>query len=318
MIAPERTYDFFRGLTLFVILLLLSTSALAASPPKVVVGVLPTYNQGGSNYGPEFCQHLTTMIYQELQSSSVQPFLLNPGGLYTATADEYTLDYARKSDVDVALVTVLLTTEMPAKGDFTIKVKADLVDLKNGASMASWQSTTPINRHEVAHEAFATVGDNNSRVGQLRDQMSLFRSSEKPFEKQALGGAARKIAQDVNSQVVRGVASVTPAREAQPVASGGGACNINFKVGYVTKHASSKSYDLIVNGKNETLDIKDGEVPLSVPSGPLLIQLAVHDAPYKVPKQDLYQLSAQLDCSQNHHDLRYEIGQVGEGFVKWQ
>jgi len=25
-----------------------------------------------------------------------------------------------------------------------------------------------------------------------------------------------------------------------------------------------------------------------------------------------------LDCSQNHHDLRYEIGQVGEGFVKWQ
>ena len=76
--APERTCDFFRGFTLFVILLLLSTSVLAASPAKVVVGVLPTYNQGGSNYGPEFCQHLTTMIYQELQSSSVQPFLLNP------------------------------------------------------------------------------------------------------------------------------------------------------------------------------------------------------------------------------------------------
>ncbi len=131
MTAPDRTCGFLRGFTLVAILLLFSTFALAAAPAKVVVGVLPTYDQGGSNYGPEFCQHLTTMIFQELQSSSVQPLLLNPGGLYTGTADEYTLDYARKSDVDVALVTVLLTTDMPAKGDFTIKVKADLVDLKN-------------------------------------------------------------------------------------------------------------------------------------------------------------------------------------------
>ena len=318
MIVPDRICGFSRRFTLVVILLLSSTFALATSPAKVVVGVLPTYDQGGSNYGPEFCQHLTTMIFQELQGSLVQPLLLNPGGLYTGTADEYTLDYARKSDVDVALVTVLLTTDMPAKGDFTIKVKADLVDLKAGASMASWQSTTAINRHEVAHEAFETLGDSNSRVGQMRDSMALLRSSSKPFEKQAIGAAARKIAQDINSQAVRGAASVTPTREALALASGGAPCSISFKVGYVTKHASSKSYDLIVNGKDETLDVKDGEVPLSVPSGPLLIQLAVHDAPYKVPKQDLYQLNAQLDCSQNHHDLRYEIGQVGEGFVKWQ
>jgi hypothetical protein len=318
MVVPDRICDFSRGFTLVVILLLLSTLAWAASPTKVAVGVLPTYDQGGSSFGPEFCQHLTTMIFQELQSSSVEPLLLNPGGLYTGTADEYTLDYARKNDVDVALITVLLTTEMPAKGDFTIKVKSDLVDLKTGASMASWQSTTAINRHEVAHEAFETLGNSNNRAGQVRDQMALYRSSSKPFEKQPLGAAARKIAQDMNSQVTRGAASVTATREARPMASGGGPCNINFKVGYVTKHASSKSYDLIVNGKDETLDIKDGEVPLSVPSGPLLIQLAVHDAPYKVPKQDLYQLNAQLDCSQNHHDLRYEIGQVGEGFVKWQ
>jgi hypothetical protein len=309
MIDRDRIY--------IVVFVLLFTSLLRASPGKVVVGVLPTYDQGGSNFGPEFCQHLTTGIFQELQNSAVEPLLLNPGGLYSATADEYTLDYARKSGVDVALVTVLLTTEMPPKGDFTIKVKGDLIDLKTGTSMLSWQSTTTINRHDVAHEAFEKLGDNNGRVGQARDQLTLFRPSSKPFEKQPLGGAARKIAQDVNTQIARGAASVTPTQEAKPVASGG-PCKVNFKVGYVTKHASSRSYDLIVNGKDETLDISDGQLPLSVPSGPLLIQLAVHDAPYKVPKQDLYQLNAQLDCSQNPHELRYEIGQVGEGFVKWQ
>lgn len=301
-----------------VVTILLSLPTLAAPAGKVVVGVFPTYDQGGSNYGPEFCQHLSTMIYQELQSSSVEPRLLNPGGLYTATADEYTLEYARKSNVDTALITVLLNTEMPDKGDFTIKVKGDLIDLKTGASIVSWQSTTPIKRNEVAHEAFQKLGDSNSRVGQVRSDIALFRSSEKPFEKQALGNAARKIAQDMNTQVTHGAGSVTPTNEPQPAASGSEPCKINFKVSYVKKHAASKSYDLIVNGKNETLQITDGEVPLSVPSGSLLIQLAVHDAPYKVPKQDLYQISAPLDCSQGHHDLVYEIGQVGEGFVKWQ
>lgn len=295
----------------------LFTSLLAASSGKVVVGVLPTYDQGGSNFGPDFCQHLTTMIFEELQNSTVQPILLNPGGLYTATADEYTLDYANKSGADVALITVLLNTEMPAKGDFTIKVKADLIELKNGTSLLSWQSTTPINRHDVAHEAFEKLGDNNSHIGQARDQLALFRPSSKPFDKQPLGGAARKIAQDINGKVVQGSVSITPTQEVKPVGAGG-PCKINFKVGYVTKHASSKSYDLIVNGKDETLDITDGEIALSAPSGPLLIQLAVHDAPYKVPKQDLYQLNAELDCSQSPHELRYEIGQVGEGFVKWQ
>jgi len=296
---------------------LVFTSLLSAAPGKVVVGVLPTYDQGGSNFGPEFCQHLTTMIYEEMQSSAVQPLLLNPGGLYTAMADEYTIDYAKKSGVDVALITTLLTTEMPPKGDFIIKVKGDLIDLKTGASITTWQTTTPINRHDVAHETFEKLGDNNGRVGQVRDSMALFRSSSKPFEKQPLGAAARKIAQDTSTQTAHGAASQSSTQEAKSAPSGG-PCKVNFKVGYITKHASSKSYDLIVNGKDETLDVKDGEVPLSAPSGPLLILLAVHDAPYKVPKQDLYQLNAQLDCSQKPQELKYEIGQVGEGFVKWQ
>lgn len=309
---------FANRIVLFVVGTLLTMPALAAPAGRVVVGVFPTYDQGGSNYGPEFCQHLSTMIFYELRNSSVDPLLLNPGGLYTATADEYTLDYARKDKVDVALITVLLNTEMPAKGDFTIRVKGDLIDLKTGASIFSWQSTAPIKRNEVAHEAFAKLGDTNTRVGEIRNDLELFRSSSKPFEKQALGAAARKIAQDMDTQVMHGAGSVTPSNESHPAASGGGPCKIKFKVTYVKKHAVSNSYDLIVNGENETLEIKDGEVPLSVPSGSLLIQLAVHDAPYKVPTQDIYQFSAQVDCSQGYHDLVYEIGQVGEGFLRWQ
>lgn len=43
-------------------------------------------------------------------------------------------------------------------------------------------------------------------------------------------------------------------------ASGPTTCNASFKVVYLSKHASSKSYDAIVNGQNETLGIVDGSL----------------------------------------------------------
>jgi len=300
-----------RAQAVLLVVLLLPAATLAAAPGKVMVGIFPTYDQGGSSFGPAFTQHLTTMIFQELQNSNVEPVLLNPGGLYTATLDDWTTDYAQKNGVDAVLITVLLNTQMPAKGDFIVQVKGQLLEAKTGNTLASWQSTAPINRHEVAVEAFKTFGGETSR------RAELFTPSSRPFEKQPLGGAAHKIADDIDSQVSHASSSLTPTKEPLAAASGG-SCKIDFKVAYPSKHAASKSYDLIANGKDETLNITDGNLSLAVQSGPLLIQLAVHDSPYKMPKQEVYQTNTQVDCSQARHALSFEIGASGEGSLKWQ
>jgi hypothetical protein len=273
--------------------------AFATAPAKVVVGVFPTYDQAGESFGQPFSQHLTAIMFRELQDSPVEPVLLNPGGIYTPVEDEWINDYAQKNDIDLALVTVLLKTDIPKKGDATLQVKAELLDVKSGKPVASWQSTVPINRHELFLEH------------------GFFRSS-RPFEKQPLGGAARKIATDIRDRVVGAASSVNSTREAPAPVSSTASCNIGFKVAYVSKHSISKSYDVIVNGKDETLSIVDGNLPLALRSGPLLLQLAVHDSPYKLPKQELYQVNTQVDCSQGQHDLSFEIGAAGEGFLKWQ
>ena len=296
---------------LFFTLLFFPLPAVAGASAKVVAGIFPTYDQGGSSYGPIFSQHLTTMIFKELQNSSVEPLLLNPGGLYTSALDDWTIDYARQNHTQVVLITVLLNTDMPAKGDFTVRVKGDLVDLKTGNILSSWQSTAPINRHELAAEVFKTYGGEASR------ELEFYRPSS-TFEKQPLGVAARKIAVDMHNQVLHAAALMTSTDEAPTPSSHGGPCSVNFKVSYVAKHSSSKSYDIVVNGKEETLSIADGNLPLMLQSGPVLIQLSVHDSPYKMPKQSVYQANTQIDCSQDRHNLDLEIGPAGEGFLRWQ
>jgi len=292
-----------------------------AAPADNTVGVFPVFEMGDSKLGTSFAQHLTAMILRQLQSASVPANLLNPGGLYSGSADAETLDYARSSKVGIALVTTLLSTEIPEKGDFFVRVDGKLVDVASGSELASWESTAPISRHEFLNETASRYGRQTVAAmpggtygNAAIDIAELGGSSSHPFDKTAVGKAAAKIAADMSAQVAQKV----PAGAANAEAPAAPSCNVDFRVAYVAKHASSKSYDIIVNGKNETLSIVDGKVPLTLNSGPVLVQLVVHDAPYKMPKQDVYQANTQLACTPEQHTLVMQIDQVGEGTLKWQ
>jgi hypothetical protein len=304
-----------------VLLALLPASASAAPSDNMTIGVFPVFEMGDSKLGTSFAQHLTTLIFRQLQDAHLPAELLNPGGLYSGSADAETLDYARSSNVTVALVSTLLSTDIPAKGDFLVRVDSKLIDVANGSELASWESTAPINRHEFQTEMANTYGrtaaahvPGGSYGTYVFDAAELAGSGSHPFDKTAVGKAALKIAQDVGGQVGH---NVPPGNAAAPPAAAAPSCQINFRVAYPAKHASSKSYDIVVNGKDQTLSVADGKVPLTLNSGPVLIQLAVHDAPYKMPKQDIYQANTQLSCAPEQHTLVMEIDQVGEGRLKW-
>jgi hypothetical protein len=307
-----------RWTSLLLFLLLLPICALAVPPDKATVGVFPVFEMGDSKLGSTFAQHLTTMIFRQLQDSGCGAELLNPGGLYSGNADSETLDYARSSNVTVALITTLLSTQMPEKGDFLIRVDAKLVNVGTGAEMASWQSTAPVSRHEFATQMGNTYGrETVTRLpggGTAIALADASGSSSHPFDKTPLGKTAQKIAEDIRSQVSH---NVPGGSAAVPTPNSGQSCKITFRVSYVAKHTSSKSYDIVVNGKDETLDIVDGKVPLTLNPGVLLIQLSVHDSPYKMPKQDVYQANTRLACSPDQQILVLELDNVGEGSLKW-
>ena len=312
----------FRSCCCFLMLLLcVPLCALAAPPDKASVGVFPVFEMGDSKLGTAFAQHLTAMIYRQLQSASIPVELLNPGGLYSGSADAETLEYARGTNVKIALVTTLLSTEIPEKGDFSVRVDGKLIDVASGSEIGSWQSTAPISRHEFMNETASRYGRQTvgampgGRYGNVAiDMAELSSSSSHPFEKTAVGKAAEIIATDMRTQVGQKV----PAGGASSPPPAAPSCKVIFRVSYPAKHASSKSYDIVVNGKDETLNVADGKTPLTLNSGPVLLQLAVHDAPYKMAKQDVYQANTMLGCAPDQQILVMEIDQVGEGTLKWE
>jgi hypothetical protein len=98
-----------------------------------------------------------------------------------------------------------------------------------------------------------------------------------------------------------------------------GACTITAKVAYVAKKATSRAYDIIVNGESQSLWTKDGVTTLeNFKSGPVFLQLSVADPPYRMPVQELYQANTVLDCSKPERQLSLDIGPVGDALLHWR
>lgn len=301
------------------LLLLVLVSASATPPEKPALGIFPVFEMGDSKLGSAFTQHLTTMIFRQLQEASFDPVLLNPGGFYVASPDNETLEYARRQNVTIVLMTSLLSTDMPVKGDFLARVEGKLVNTQTGDIVASWQSTAPLNKHEVMAENVKTYGPEGTEhapgvYGRLGTP-GVLHNDNKAFEKRKLGKTAHKISGEIRDQVLHAAPPLL--RETAPAAASGKSCSVTFKVAYPSRHAISKSYDIIVNGKDETLDEVEGNLPLTLDSGPVLIQLSLHDY-HKLPVQDVYQANTRLDCSPDQHTLVLELDPAGAGTLKWQ
>ena len=242
------------------------------------------------------------MIYDESRESVDHPLLLNPGGMYTPLDEDWIRDYSSKAGADVALSSTLLQVTIPAKGEVALQVRSRVLDLKTGTEIASWSSTTSINRHDAFLE-FGSLG---------------YLPASRPFEKQPLGKAARRFAREIREHLVQ-LAGNTTAQDREPaLSSDGGPCEIQFKVEYAPKHSVSKAYEVFVNRRDETLNVVDGVLLLHKVSEPLLIQLAIHDAIYKLPKQGLYQMNSPLRCVERPTALVFEIGTAGEGLLHWR
>src|SRR5271154_5220511 len=91
---------------------------------KRIVGIMPAFDTTGDSYGQQFAQNLTAMVYDKLGGAPFEIVLLNPGGLYSPLIPESMLEYTQSTGVDSILVTTLLPTDKPQKGDFILHVEA--------------------------------------------------------------------------------------------------------------------------------------------------------------------------------------------------
>jgi hypothetical protein len=284
---------------------------------RKVLGIMPVFDTSGEPYGQLYAQNLTAMVYQKLVDAPFQIVLLNPGGLYNPLIPESITDYAQSAGVDTVLVMTLQPTDKPQKGNFVLHLEAKLLDAVTGKEMPPSVYSIAMSRNDTLTDIAKSGMDYTGAAG--RAGKTLFMSmagGSRPFAKQPLGKAANSMADSVHAQVLTqyptGKGDVPPAIK-------GGTCTITIAVKYVSKKAVSKAYDIIVNGLDQSLLTKEGGTTLEkFPSGPVLLQMSVADAPYRLPVQDLYQANTILDCAEPGHTLTLEIGAVGDALVHWR
>jgi hypothetical protein len=306
-----------------VCLLVCGTSARAQqSGGGRILGIMPAFDTSGDAFGQQFVQNLTAMVYDRLQGAPFQVLLLNPGGLYSPLIPESNQEYVQSAGVSTVLVMTLLPTDKPQKGDYILHAEAKLMDAQTSKEMAPSTYNGKISHNDALLDAakggldFGSGASNTIRQSRNIYSAMVRTNGSRPFEKQPLGKVALAMAASIQAQVLSQM-GVSKA-DAVPVTASG-ACTVTIQVRYMAKMATSRAYDIIVNGENESLWTKDGVTKLeNLKAGPMFLQISVSDPPYRTPVQDLYQANTLLDCSRPERDLSLDLGPVGDALLHWR
>ena len=299
------------------LLLVVCCSGIRAQDKKVL-GIMPVFDTSGDPFGQQFAQNLTAMIYDKLEGAPFEVVLLNPGGLYNPLLPD-TQEYVQGSGVSSVLVAMLKPTDKPQKGDFILHLESKIQDL-SGKDLNTANFSGKVSHNDALLDAAkigVDYGSNSSYTARRSHDLisaMMMSNGSRPFAKQPLGKVALAMASSIQSQAL---AQMGSGGSVHSVA--GGACTITVQVHYVAKKATSRAYDVIINGQNNSLWTKDGVTTLeNFKSGPMFLQISVADAPYRMTVQDLYQANTMLDCAKPERQLSLDLGPVGDGLLHWK
>jgi hypothetical protein len=310
--------------TTWVMILCAAVVSVAAVAQKVSVGIAPVFDGGGEAFGPVVAQHLTLFAYQDLlESPAAHPSLLSPGGVYSPLDTSWLVEYVQdRTELNLLLVATLKPVVNPSKEKWVIPVELVLLNARSGDTVASWTVSTEINSHKTLLEFGQVVLEQGSqgRYGQMKDTYKIAPSRD--FEKQPLGKATAHLASSIRETLEAKLASLGMAKSAQASlvqASAQGApglCPVNVKITYAYKHSASHAYLLLANGLDQSTNLKDGTASFTAPEGELLLQFSINDAPYKLEKEPMYQLSAVHSCK--FSNLTVDLGPGGDAHPHWE
>jgi hypothetical protein len=298
----------------------LALASLTASgvAQKVTIGIAPAYDGGGDDIGPAVVEHLTLFAYQDLLlGKQFAPVMLNPGGVYTPLDTSWLTEYVQdRQDLDFLLVPTLKPIDHGVKGSWTITIALDLLDAHSGDTKASWTVSQTVKGTNAWLEKGTSMLTSaiNQRAGQYGYEMM----ASQDFEKQPLGKITAQLADSIRDSLPAHLGGFVHTGEAKPDAAPASTtpCTVHTRITYNYKHSASHSYTLMANGLDETTTIQDGISTFSVPEGPLLLQFAVQDTPYKMSAQPVYQLTTNHSCKSS--TLVMDMGQGGDVHEHWE
>lgn len=265
-------------------------------------------------------QHLTLYTYKDLVGSKqFVPSLLSPGGVYTPLDTSWLTEYVQdRPDLDLLLVPTLKPSVSADKGTtLTIVVEMALLDAHTGETKSTWTVSDTIKEKNAWFKQGASMITN--AVNDRSDKYGYGISSTTDFDKQPIGKSTAHLAEEVRDTLTAHLgtfAAKATSDKAADAPATSAPCATHTKVTYNYKHSASHSYTLLANGLDQTLTIQDGVSTFQSPEGPLLLQFTINDAPYKLSREPIYQLSAIHSCKNS--TLVIDIGQGGDAHQHWE
>jgi hypothetical protein len=290
--------------------------AASAQAQRISLGIAPAFDAGGEDFGSAVVEHLSLFVYQDLMpGKQFAPSLLNPGGVYTPLDTTWLTDYVQdRPELDLLLVSVLKPT-LSDKNGTTITIELSLLDAHSGDTKSTWtvaETTKAKNAWLEKGESMVSsaVSDRTSRYGyDLSAPVS-------DFEKQPIGKTTVHLAQEINDTLPAHLGGFTKTAVEKPTPAPSGACTMHTRITYNYKHSVSHSYTLRANGLDQTTTVADGISTFKADEGPLLLQFELNDAPYKLAKEPVYQLSSMHSCTNT--TLVIDVGQGGDAHPHWE
>lgn len=294
---------------------LLGISAAAAGQ-TVAIGIAPVYDGGGDEFGPAVVQHLTLFAYEDLlKTKQFVPSMLNPGAVYTPLDTSWLSEYAQdRPDLDLLLVGTLKPMISPDKSSWTIQVEFSLLDARTGQSKSTWTVSENIKSKNAWLDKGQALVTNAINIKSGHYGYVIMPSRD--FEKQPIGKITAHLAEQLRDTLPAHMGGFTRTDAVKPVATAGASCEMHTRITYSYKHSASHSYTLLANGLDQTTTIKDGVSSFTAPEGPIILQFTIEDAPYKLARQSIYQLSAVHSCSAN--TLVIDVGAGGDAHQRWE
>ena len=304
-------------------LALFAAALVPAAAQRLNIGIAPTYDNGGEEFGPQVSEHITLFTFEDLvNTASFEPHLLNPGGIYTPLDPSWLVDYAQdRPELDYLLVSTLKPIATPDKGSWNLVVGLTLIDAKSGKEGDSWDVFVNVKTKNallaMAQNKATSSMDGNALLSSGRSvSMSFVPTRE--FEKQPMGKVVARIAEQIRDTLPAHIPNFKAAvvKTTSELPTKPQECAMHTHITYGYKHSASHSYTLVVNGLDEFLTIHDGISDFKISSGPVLVQFGVNDSPYKLLKQPIYQLSTYHDCSKP--TLVIDLGPGGDAHHHWE
>ena len=286
-------------------------------------GLFPVHDSSGETHGDDLAWYLEPAIYQTLKERGRELLLLNPGGNYSILDDASSLEYARSTGVRSALMARFTLTSRTKPNDNSprLQVEVRALDVTTGAVLQTFTVTEEVSRKELERGFDTGPGVHSfTLIGTPLVLGHRFYDKSRDIEKQPLGKAVRHIAESIRDNILQfnGGAAVYPsaALHQGPFPP---SCAADFRVQYTRQRSASKAYELYVNGHDETTgNTNDGATSLTLKPGLNLFEVAVKDAPYRLPIQKAYSINRWIDCKAEERHLVLQIGAAGEALIVTQ